>query len=78
MRFESSPSTFGLNESLLFKLYRFIIMLNWPSYQQSETWDYQRLDCVEGAKFLMDTPLFPAQSGGGVGGWWWWGIIVGG
>lgn len=44
-----------------YSYYWFIIMLNWPSYQQSKTWDYQRLDCVEGGEFLVDIRLFPAQ-----------------
>lgn len=48
-------------------------MLNWPSYQQSETWDYQRLDCVDGAKFLVDTPPVP-HTGARVGV----AVIVGG
>lgn len=59
-------------------------MLNWPSYQHSETWDYQRLDWVDGAKFHVDVPhpLLPSTwrcggavevvwgCGGGRGGWW--------
>lgn len=43
-------------------------MLNCLSYQQSETWDYQRLDCVEGAKFLMDTLCSLHKGGVGWGG----------
>ena len=40
---------------------RFIIMLNWLSYQYLKSWDYQRLDCMDCAKFLADVRPFPAQ-----------------
>lgn len=36
-------------------------MLNWPSYQQQKTLDYQLFDCAECAKFLVDMCQFPAQ-----------------